>query len=131
MWIVKWCIHACYYKKNKKKLIAFNIGEEISPAAFVVKEKDEEEFFFVLVLHPFSNPEDVEGGHGDRHPIVLASHPGHVGVDDLTWWKRCTRVTREWCLECYDTVYLHTLRHALHTHAQTHTLKNIAGACDD
>ena len=83
MWIIKWCIHACYDKK-KVPFIAFNIGE-VSPAAFVVKEKNEEEFFFVLVLHPFSDPEDVKGGHGDRHPVVLAPHPGHVGVDDLTW----------------------------------------------
>lgn len=54
-----------------------------SPAALVVEEEDEVEFLFGLVLHLLSNAKHVRGGHGDGHPIVLATHSWHVGVDDL------------------------------------------------
>lgn len=54
-----------------------------SPAALVVEEQDEVEFLFGFVLHLLSNAEHVHGGHGDGHPIVLAAHSRHVGVDDL------------------------------------------------
>lgn len=54
-----------------------------SPAALVVEEQDEVEFLFGFVLHLLSNAEHVHGGHGDGHPVVLAAHSRHVGVDDL------------------------------------------------
>lgn len=52
------------------------------PAALVVEEEDEVEFLFGFVLHLFSDAEHVHGGHGDGHPVVLAAHTRHVGVDD-------------------------------------------------
>lgn len=54
-----------------------------SPAALVVEEEDEVEFLFGFVLHLLSDAEHVHGGHGDGHPVVLAAHSRHVGVDDL------------------------------------------------
>lgn len=54
-----------------------------SPAALVVEEEHEVEFLFGLVLHLFSDAEHVGGWHGDGHPIVLAAHSRHVGVEDL------------------------------------------------
>lgn len=52
------------------------------PAALVVEEEHEVEFLFGLVLHLFSDAEHVGGWHGDGHPIVLAAHSRHVGVED-------------------------------------------------
>lgn len=54
-----------------------------SPAALVVEEEDEVELLLGFVLHLFSDAEHVHGGHGDGHPVVLAAHTRHVGVDDL------------------------------------------------
>lgn len=54
-----------------------------SPAALVVEEEDEVEFLFGFVLHLLPDAEHIHGGHGDGHPVVLAAHTRHVGVDDL------------------------------------------------
>lgn len=54
-----------------------------SPAAFVVEKEHEVEFLFCFVLHLLADAEHVRGGRGDGHPVVLAAHARHVGVDDL------------------------------------------------
>lgn len=54
-----------------------------SPAALVVEKEHEVEFLFCFVLHLLADAEHVRGGRGDGHPVVLAAHSWHVGVDDL------------------------------------------------
>lgn len=75
-WRAGWQVYPCRPLQQSK-------SSPHSPAALVVEEEDEVEFLFGFVLHLFSDAEHVHGGHGDGHPVVLAAHARHVGVDDL------------------------------------------------
>lgn len=67
-----------------------------SPAALVVEKEHEVEFLFGFVLHLLADAEHVRGGRGDGHPVVLAAHSRHVGVDDLCTAGGGLRVLSSW-----------------------------------
>lgn len=84
-WQVLTCSHERIRRVDRSTCVSFDPSRRRrhSPAALVVEEQDEVEFLFGFVLHLLSNAEHVHGGHGDGHPVVLAAHSRHVGVDDL------------------------------------------------
>lgn len=53
------------------------------PAALVVEEVDEVELLVGPVLHLLSDPEDVQGGQRQGHPVVETARPLRLGVYDL------------------------------------------------